>query len=57
MKQHQSTMFAFVIMHECMLVLISVKKPSERNEREEKKGSEWKSFDQNMKTTVAKPRE
>lgn len=55
MKQQQSAMFVFVIMHECMLVLISVKKQSERNEREEK--SEWKSFDQNMKTTAAKPRE
>lgn len=35
-------MFAFAIMHEGMLVLISVKKESERNEREreEEKGLE-----------------
>lgn len=31
MRQQQSTMFVFVIMHKCMLVLISVKKQSERD--------------------------
>lgn len=52
-------MFVFAIMHECTRVLTSVKKLSERNERERegKKDGEWKSFDQNMKTTAAKPRE
>lgn len=58
-RQQKSTMFVFAIMHECMRVLISVKKQSERNEREGegKKDGKRKSFDQNMKTTAAKPRE